>query len=853
MVARLTWNKAQLVNSLVNPGVPQINTSVMQQYNPSYNPNSGVGVSGITGTGATSNDALYYNAMQTQTPEQTAWTWPSNQTPIVKQASDINASAVAGAKEFTAWTSAALGAGTTPQISTTGVNANENAIGKKLGQVYNTTTGQFEAPNTTPNGWTPNDTTNPPPSIYDTQRNQAYNEYASGVKPTTQTQTEINTAREQLGQAYTPTQTIEQVYNAQREAKWVWAVEQRLSDTNALIRTNQEGARNAQEQNFSSSGGVTEAGVQQLRAYNSRDFIRNLSDLSNVRANTVDELNMKNNQIDAIVKLRQSDRAQQQSDLKAKIELLSDKISPEEKALYLAKLNGKIASINTKEAAEVDRIKTINEMKLKQQYTLPEYDYKPIQKTDANGNLVTTGYMAVNKNNPQDYKMMGIDSNGQPAGGWTGGIGAQITTGGAGGFQENMTVTRTGNNVGSDTNNPGNITADSIPAERRVAYGQSIGATGTYTSPNGRTYYVFPDMNTGLSASVKDISSKIAGGSSWATPQTTLSDFVKGWTKWPNATGWPDAGYLAQVMKATGANANTPIGQINPTLLAQGVANGEGVNVTKNANIASTVPSTTTQSIWFDMTQAEKYKNALSGQYPTGMKPGSQNAQKLDTEAKAWAQFQKSGNADISMLSTGAKRALESKNVTETGKERTAVLDELQNAGVFDKWSGNQNFYTAPPDKKAEIPSLITAQDRFNTAKSIIDKYTKNWDLKDLLWSIDAPAARLWNKLWAIGISEYDKQKSKDFATLDQIFGKELSQYMNQISGATVGDKEVERLKRQVPNMDMSEIEFKNAFDAYGDSLKNAQDYMLNNYGFNDINTLKKTVWIKPTTQMSKL
>lgn len=50
-------------------------------------------------------------------------------------------------------------------------------------------------------------------------------------------------------------------------------------------------------------------------------------------------------------------------------------------------------------------------------------------------------------------------------------------------------------------------------------------------------------------------------------------------------------------MKATGANANTPIGQINPTLLAQGVANGEGVNVTKNANIASTVPSTTTQSI----------------------------------------------------------------------------------------------------------------------------------------------------------------------------------------------------------------------------------------------------------------
>ena len=98
-----------------------------------------------------------------------------------------------------------------------------------------------------------------------------------------------------------------------------------------------------------------------------------------------------------------------------------------------------------------------------------------------------------------------------------------------------------------------------------------------------------------------------------------------------------------------------------------------------------------------------------------------------------------------------------------------------------------------------------------------------------------------------------DNDFGSDFAKLDQILGKELSQYMNQISGATVGDKEVDRLKRQVPNLDMSEIEFKNAFGAYGDSLKSAQDYMLNNYGFKDMDTLKNEIGIKPKVDKSKI
>jgi hypothetical protein len=35
------------------------------------------------------------------------------------------------------------------------------------------------------------------------------------------------------------------------------------------------------------------------------------------------------------------------------------------------------------------------------------------------------------------------------------------------------------------------------------------------------------------------------------------------------------------------------------------------------------------------------YQNALAGNYPSGIKPGSTNAMKIDAEAKAWKDSQK--------------------------------------------------------------------------------------------------------------------------------------------------------------------------------------------------------------------
>lgn len=61
-------------------------------------------------------------------------------------------------------------------------------------------------------------------------------------------------------------------------------------------------------------------------------------------------------------------------------------------------------------------------------------------------------------------------------------------------------------------------------------YAKSLGATGFYTSPNGRTYAVFPNMQTGLEATRADIGTKLTGGSSWVTPNMTLGELASGWT-----------------------------------------------------------------------------------------------------------------------------------------------------------------------------------------------------------------------------------------------------------------------------------------------------------------------------------
>lgn len=159
----------------------------------------------------------------------------------------------------------------------------------------------------------------------------------------------------------------------------------------------------------------------------------------------------------------------------------------------------------------------------------------------------------------------------------TTGTGASAPTG-AQGFQENMNLARPegSTNVANDTNNPGNITADSIPAGETVSgYGEKIGAIGTYKSPNGRTYYVFKNSQDGKASLANDIQWKQAGNTQVASLKSanaTLGDYLRA------HTGSDQAGtsYAKAVMAATGANMNTKFRSIDAMKLADGISKAEG-------------------------------------------------------------------------------------------------------------------------------------------------------------------------------------------------------------------------------------------------------------------------------------
>jgi hypothetical protein len=137
-------------------------------------------------------------------------------------------------------------------------------------------------------------------------------------------------------------------------------------------------------------------------------------------------------------------------------------------------------------------------------------------------------------------------------------------------WQEQMNIPRTWTNVAKDTNNPWNITADSIPSwYTKQEYWKLIGATWTYKSPNGREYFYFPDVSSWQRALLRDITAKIKWNSRVIKPDDSLSRFqrVYVWQESP----W----YLAVLTKITWASANTPIKNINPELLTQAVMKAE--------------------------------------------------------------------------------------------------------------------------------------------------------------------------------------------------------------------------------------------------------------------------------------
>jgi len=135
-------------------------------------------------------------------------------------------------------------------------------------------------------------------------------------------------------------------------------------------------------------------------------------------------------------------------------------------------------------------------------------------------------------------------------------------------------------NVWQDTNNPWNIMADN---DKQKEYARSLGATWFYKSPNGRTYAVFPDMETWLNATTADIKSKLEWWSYWVNENTTLWELATWWTSWPNAA--PNEWAISNYEKLTWVNRNTKISDIPQQDLISAIIANEWVDITRSSTI----------------------------------------------------------------------------------------------------------------------------------------------------------------------------------------------------------------------------------------------------------------------------
>ena len=232
-----------------------------------------------------------------------------------------------------------------------------------------------------------------------------------------------------------------------------------------------------------------------------------------------------------------------------------------------------------------------------------------------------------------------------------------------------LNVPRTGNNVWQDTNNPWNIMGDT-QWQRDIA--TRLGAIGFYQSPNGRTYAVFPDMQTGVQASMSDLQTKLNGGSSWATPDTTLAKFASGWVSWPNAPLNQNA--VNNYVKFTGASANTPIKDIPLETLAKAIFANEWVDISKSANLSGVTGTqwATQDTVWWY--SQDDYINRITAMLPAGMKDNKSEMDRVTKMTKSYmAQWMTPQEAVLKF----SGYEIQDKDLTDIGMAYVDIGDNL--------------------------------------------------------------------------------------------------------------------------------------------------------------------------------
>ena len=224
---------------------------------------------------------------------------------------------------------------------------------------------------------------------------------------------------------------------------------------------------------------------------------------------------------------------------------------------------------------------------------------------------------------------------------------------------------------------------------------------------------------------------------------------------------------------------------------------------------------------------ASKYKSWAFSQAPAGQKEAEAGVNTAGDALKniPWAKPTTSTN-----LSPLGNEALKSGTITGTPTQKGKLVDELAKAGVFDEGLGNSNYYLAGQPVKDWLKAVTEWYDKRQQARNIYNRMKDNGSLDWATWPID----KWLNK--AVGLVGWN---SSDYNNLNAILQKELSTYMNRISGATVSESEVNRLKDQIPNLSMNDSQFKDAMEQYNQSMKNGINYAQTQYWFDGINNMR--------------
>lgn len=422
-------------------------------------------------------------------------------------------------------------------------------------------------------------------------------------------------------------------------------------------------------------------------------------------------------------------------------------------------------------------------------------------------------------------------------------------------FTLNMDIPRTGTNVAIDTNNPWNITADGFQWQYKIDYGNKIGAVWTYTSPNGREYYVFPDTTSGTGALMLDVESKMTGNTRtnlW--PNSSLKELVTVYTgeaqSYHNAVYW-----------MLWASAWTQLKDLNAREVAKAIAEAEWFgdiqkwpSTMERLNAGEMVDAWESFWVWDNPTQ----------QYQPNL---PYNPYRAPKDEEWFGSF----SSDAKLLTATLNRQYFWGNASEWDFER---MTQIMRDFISDDWEINptrvmKSFTMLYPSKESErdkYPNLKKNKSFMDSARDaiatngLIDDFNFIWlreqiERGNLKWSIDLvensiadkirqkewenyiPKSKVRNVVWQVedlhtyvdnewwvgwGTKFADKSMQRmlnrnkfntDSRTVETKVTQMVAKMRNEMIGASATEQEIKMIEPLIPQIDDSMKVFKMKLD----------------------------------------